>query len=650
MIPEIGHFSLIIALFLSLLQFLFPLFNNDLILKNDSKINSDHKFLSLVKSLNIGATFFIILSVLLLMYSFLQDDFTVKYIAFHSNSNLPLRYKLSALWGGHEGSLLLWILILSIWSLIVNIRGKMLSPIFLSHVLSILGAISFAFILFLLITSNPFERMLLDSPLDGIDLNPLLQDPGLIFHPPMLYLGYVGTAIPFAFAIAALWKKKCPDNFASLVRPWVLASFGFLTLGIAWGSYWAYYELGWGGWWFWDPVENASFMPWLLSIALIHSLIVQKKRNQFQGWTLLLMIMTFGLSLLGTFLVRSGSLTSVHAFASDPKRGVYILFMFLIFIGGALLLYGLRAKTLFHENNIEVKSRESLLLLNMILIMILTLSILLGTLFPMLYDLFFDKKISVGFPYFNAVFIPFVIPILFSIPFGPFLKWGNNDLLLLIKKMKWSLLLSVLFSLILITYLNFKFKVSWNTMAFFGLFLAFWVTLGTLERLLFKVQQKGIKELSLGAIGMILAHFGIGVMVFGVVLVSNYQIEHDLRLKPGQTFQLHNNTILFQTIERNEGPNFIGYKASFEVQDKSKIVLKPEKRNYVVQSTTLSETAIDSNIFRDIYLALGDRLEDGSWTIRAYFKPGVRLIWLGALFVAVASLLLATFSRGKKPK
>lgn len=727
MIPEIGHFCLVIALFLSLLQCLFPIFaenlpqlfsrnQHHLFLERRSQLLSANKinFGQISKPLNIGATFFICLAVVILIYSFVQDDFSVKYIALHSNSHLPLRYKLSALWGGHEGSLLLWILILSLWSLSVNLAGKKYPPQFLYRVLSVLGALTFVFILFLLLTSNPFERNFKDFLLDGVDLNPLLQDPGLIFHPPLLYLGYVGTSVPYAFVIAALWDQRpIEGSFAHWVRSYVLIAFAFLTLGIALGSYWAYYELGWGGWWFWDPVENASFMPWLTSIALIHSLIVQRKRQQFPSWTLLLIIFTFGLSLLGTFLVRSGSLTSVHAFATDPERGIFILLMFLFFVGGALFLWGIRTKHYPLEPRLNLISRESLILLNTIIIVVLAASILLGTLFPMIYDYIYAQKISVGPPYFNAIFIPFIIPVLLSIPLGPFLKWGKNNFFTAYKPLNSSLIISILLSVGLLFYLDNHLKQSWNFATLVGYILGFWVCFGSVERLIFKYRQAREKSrsvsnvsisnvsgsnasisnvsgsnnpgsnapgtnapgstisdsnvsgaissgssssgygISVGALGMVLAHFGIGLIVLGVVTVSNFQIEKDLRLKMGQSFMLtENEQIDFMKIDRVEGSNFIGYKASFSVKNKTGILtyLNPEKRNYVIQDTMMSETAIHSTLFRDIYLALGERLPDGSWTVRAYWKPGIRFIWLGAILIAFACLFLIGFEPFKKRK
>lgn len=667
MIPELGHIALIIAFVLSFLLGVLPLMGSLQFgsLQPKLAINTLN-----LKPISLGVTFFVTLAFLALLYSFAHDDFSVRYVAMHSNSSLPFFYKLSALWAGHEGSLLLWIFILWIWTLMLNITNtstptasfptspsslsSLLPLSFLNRMLACLGWVSFGLLLFLLATSNPFTRYLPDIPLDGVDLNPLLQDPGLIFHPPLLYMGYVGSVIPAAFAVSALWENSFPPGFADKVRPWVLAAFAFLTLGIAWGSFWAYYELGWGGWWFWDPVENASFMPWLTGIALIHSLIVLRKRKQFYAWTLLLMIICFGLSLLGTFLVRSGVLASVHAFATDPRRGVFILMLLVVYIGAALILYGFRGKTLFKEESpIALKSREAILLFISILIMVAVACILLGTLFPLIYDFFTGKKISVGFPYFNLIFIPLMIPVLFAVPFGPFLRWGDNSLIALFKKMRntlvLSLLLSLLFSFIVFPFLfqgndDHDYLVK-NISIVFWLFLAFWLALGTLHRLQHKMREQGIKRVSVGAWGIILAHFGVAVMVFGMVVVSYYQIEKDLRLSPGDQLEIADYQISFLKSERLEGSNFVGYKAAFTVERKDNkgkgvAALFPEKRNYVVQNTTMTETAIDPGFLRDIYIALGDRLPDNSWTVRIYYKPGVRWIWWGAVMIAFACFLL----------
>lgn len=697
MIPELGHFALVIALVLSFMQAVFPIWGT---------LSHQDKLCYIAKPLSLGVSFFIALSFLTLLYAFSQDDFSVKYVSLHSNSALPFSYKLSAAWAGHEGSLLLWILLLSLWTLCFTLSSKALPKLFVSRVLSCLAWVNFGFLLFLLITSNPFLRELPEIPLDGVDLNPLLQDPGLIFHPPLLYMGYVGSSIVAAFAVATLWENAIPQGFATWVRPWVLAYFGFLTIGIAWGSYWAYYELGWGGWWFWDPVENASFLPWLTSLALIHSLIVVKKRNQLYAWTILLMILSFGLSLLGTFLVRSGVLTSVHAFATDPRRGVFILLLLTVLIGTAFVLYAFRGRGLFKEQLMELTSREALLLFNSILIVIAAASILLGTLFPLGYEFFSDKKISVGFPYFNLIFIPLMIPVLFSIPLGPFVRWGDNKLLDLAKKMGPTFFASVGLAFAVPLFMQYRTQVPLTVLSVLGFFCAFWVGMGTLQRLWHKIKEGGIRKVSVGAWGMIIAHFGIAVIVLGITVVSNYQIEQDVRLSPNESVTLRNYQIRFLKIEPIEGSNFVGNRGSFSIEHHGKLIaeLTPEKRSYVIQNTTLSETAIDAGFWRDIYIALGDRVIDNidgidgarsrqvtsdadgvrlqqatkkkavnpgidgaksqqltkeegatpeqlvkeTWTLRVYYKPGVRWIWAGALMVAFACLILLVFRKSKK--
>lgn len=642
MIPELGQLALIIALLLSLLQALCAWVGD--------RMNKE-KWVLLCKPLSVSTTFFIVFSFLILLYSFSVDDFSIQYVAEHSNSSLAWYYKIAAAWSGHEGSLLLWIVFLAFWTLLVNLKSNALPRFFLGNVLAYLGITLASFLIFLLWTSNPFVRQLPNVPLDGTDLNPLLQDVGLIFHPPILYFGLVGLAVPAAFAVASLLEKTpwsfTINSFAVWIRPWVLAPFAFLTLGVAWGSYWAYYELGWGGWWFWDPVENASFMPWLSSIALIHTLIVLRKRALFYLWTLLLAIATFALSLLATFLVRSGVLTSVHAFANDPKRGVFILLLMLLLIGPVLLLFALRAKTIYKQVTLEFCSRESLLLFNSILLMVAVFSILLGTLFPMAYDLVTGKKISVGFPYFNAIFIPLMMPVLLSIPLGPFVRFGSDSILKLFSTLKWSFWASVGLALCF----PFLFSEKQSFSVFLGLFLASWVCLGTLQRLLHKIKEGGFRNVSNGAWGMILAHFGVGLLVLGITVVSNYQIEQDLRLLPKQVADIHGYEILFDEVQPIEGSNFVGYRAVFKIQKNNQFVatLFPEKRHYVVQNVVLTETALDAGLWRDIYISLGERFQDTTWTVRLYYKPFVRFIWLGALMIALACFLLL-FGKHKHPK
>lgn len=631
MMPELGLFSLILAFCLAGLQCILPglgLFKHNIF------------WMQSARPLALGQSFFISLGFCCLLYAFVQDDFSVSYVASHSNASLPLVYKISALWGGHEGSLLLWVFLLSAWTAVLSLTTRHLPVVFLTRVLMVLGIISFGFLLFLLATSNPFARLLPNYPIDGCDLNPLLQDFGLIVHPPLLYMGYVGFAIPFAFAISALWGQDRTLPFAKWMRSWTLLAFSFLTIGIALGSWWAYYELGWGGWWFWDPVENASFMPWIIAIALIHTLMLSDKRQMFQGWTLLLAIVVFALSLLGTFLVRSGVLTSVHAFANDPKRGIFLLEFLLVVIGIALTLYSFSAKKFSDNAKIELISREAIILISTIFLIVSTAAVLLGTWFPLVFDALTSQKISVGFPYFNAVFIPFMIPVLLLMPLGAISQWGYNMLRRLFKKLKWALILS----LFLAVAMPLSFAKTMPMGVVIGLGLGLWIILGTLKWVFDKIQIKGsLFALSKGAVGMFFAHTGVGVLIIGITLVSYYQIEREVAIKPKQSIDISAYKVIFEDLKPIEGPNYIGSQGHFRIfkYGKKEAELFPEKRIFVVQGLRMTETAIDPGFFRDIYIALGEPLKAGAWSVRIYYKPFVRWIWLGALMVALGGLLSA---------
>ncbi len=633
MIPELGQFSLILALCLSVLQFGLPFCG---ILKNHSH------WIQTVHPIVLGQAFFITLSILCLAYAFCTNDFSVAFVAQHSNTTLPFMYKISALWGGHEGSLLLWGFIFSIWTVLVSVTGRSLPPVFLARVLIVMGLVSFGFLWFLLATSNPFQRFLPNYPLDGNDLNPLLQDLGLIIHPPLLYMGYVGFAVPFAFAVSALWDQEKEIFWAKWVRPWVLLAFGFLTLGIVLGSWWAYYELGWGGWWFWDPVENASFMPWLVGIALIHSLMVSDKRDIFQGLSLLLAIIAFALSLLGTFLVRSGVLTSVHSFANDPERGIFLLIFLSLVIGGALGLFAFRANRFVKTSsfNLQGNSRELLILIGILFVMVSVATILLGTVFPLIYEVCTGQKLSVGFPYFNAVFIPLMIPVLILVPVGPLSSWGKTSTLELFRKMSWTLILSIILAIL----------IPWGSshplsvLGTVGLFLGSWIILGTLKVIWKKIRNKGsIKALSLGAIGMMLAHSGMGICVIGITVVLENQLERDVAIKVGQSVNLSSYNIKFDSVKRIESQNTVGYQGRFLVFDHKKQVatLLPEKQIFVVQGIKMTETAIDPGLFRDLYVSLVDLLPGDKWSVRLYYKPFVRWIWMGGILMALGGFLAA---------
>jgi len=663
MLPELGYFCLILALALAMTQCLFPLYGLHI-------ISQQEIFLKITRPLALGQSFFIVLSFLSLSYAFVNNDFSVAYVTQHSNASLPLLYKVSAIWAGHEGSLLLWVLLLGFWSSAVALTSRDLPIALVARLLSVLGFISVGFILFILTVSNPFMRLLPLYPLDGMDLNPLLQDMGLIIHPPILYLGYVGFTVPFAFAIAVLWLGKLEIAWASWVRSFILIAWSFLTIGIALGSWWAYYELGWGGWWFWDPVENASFMPWLVATALVHSLIVTRKQKQFSAWTLLLAIIAFALCLLGTFLVRSGVISTVHAFASDPKRGLLILQFITIVLGISLVIFAMRAKKLsqsqfrsqsqsqsqshfqpqsdFQLTSLHLFSRESLLIFNAMILLVLALSILLGTVFPMFYEAFTQQKISVGFPYFNSFFIPLMIPVLCSIPLGPFTRWGDNHPLVVINKLKWSLVLSILLAATLPWLIMGNTSVS----VMLGLSLAFWVGFGTLQRLQFKLAEKGIRGVSLGAWGMVLGHLGMAITVIGIVIVSNYAIELELRVLPEVPVRIAGYQVTLREIKIVEGSNYLSQRAQFTLEKNGKLIsqLYPEKRLFVVQGSMMTETAIDAGLFRDIYISLGEKLPEGGISARIYYKPFIRWIWLGALMIALGAMLAAFHKKEKHEK
>ena len=631
MLPEVGLFCLILGFLMAVLQSVLPVLG--LRYRQVAWIDS-------ARPLALGQSFFSILAVLILVLSFLENDFSVQYAARHSNAALPLLYKLSAWWGGHEGSLLLWIFILNIWTVSVVLCSKHLPMAFLARVLVILGVISAGFYGFLLVTSNPFLRFLPLYPLDGQDLNPLLQDFGLIVHPPLLYIGYVGFAVPFAFALSALTLSDPAIPWAKWMRPWVLVSFAFLTLGIVLGSWWAYYELGWGGWWFWDPVENASFIPWLLGIALIHLLMTTDKRQSLQALTLLLALLVFIFSLIGAFLVRSGILTSVHAFASDPSRGIFLLKGLLVVVSAGLLVYGLFAKKLNVASIVEPWSRELLILISVLFLMVGAFSIFLGTLFPLIYELFTQQKISVGFPYFNAVFVPLMLPVLVLMPVGPLVKWGRNAFKEILKKMGALGIVSLFLAALLPWFLEKIFL--WPVIL--GLSVGFWILLVTLKTGYQKVRAKGsLFALSKGAVGMLLAHAGIGVLVIGVTVVSYFEIERDVVMGVGQSISLKQEKIVFKALKKIEGPNYIGYQGHFTLshsQHQTKD-LYPEKRIFIMPGTRLTETAIDPGFWQDTYIALGEPLKNNQWTVRLYHKPFVRWIWLGALMVAMGALIAA---------
>ncbi|MBX7272652.1 MULTISPECIES: heme lyase CcmF/NrfE family subunit [Stutzerimonas stutzeri subgroup] len=637
MIPELGHLAMILALCLAVVQATLPLIG---------AWRGDRQWMGLAQPAAWGQFAFLGFSFACLTYAFMVDDFSVAYVAHNSNSALPWYYKFSAVWGAHEGSLLLWAFILAGWTFAVAIFSRQLPEDMLARVLGVMGLISIGFLLFLIVTSNPFERLLPQVPMDGRDLNPLLQDFGLIVHPPMLYMGYVGFSVAFAFAIAALLGGRLDAAWARWSRPWTLVAWAFLGLGIALGSWWAYYELGWGGWWFWDPVENASFMPWLVGTALIHSLAVTEKRGVFKSWTVLLAIAAFSLSLLGTFLVRSGVLTSVHAFATDPERGVFILIFLLMVVGGSLTLFALRAPVVKSQVGFGLWSRETLLLVNNLLLVVATAMILLGTLYPLLLDALSGAKLSVGPPYFNAMFVPLIGALMLTLGVGILVRWKDTPL-------KWLLgmLTPVLITSVVLGGLGSLLFGDFNWAVLAVSLLAAWVVIAGVRDLLDKTRHKGLfkgmRSLAPSYWGMHLAHLGLAVCAIGVVLTSHQSAERDLRLAPGESLSLGGYEFVFEGAVHHEGPNFTSDKATIRVLDGDKQIatLHPEKRLYTVQQMPMTEAGIDAGFTRDLYVALGEPLGDGAWAVRVHIKPFVRWIWLGALMMGLGGVLAASDRR-----
>ncbi len=633
MLPELGHFALILAFALSIIQAVVPLFGT---------INKSELWMSFARPMATGQFVFYIISFICLAYAFVTDDFSVQYVAAHSNSHMPSYFKFSAVWGGHEGSLLLWGLILAGWSWAVAQFSRDLPLDMVARVLSVMGMISVGITLFILATSNPFSRYLPEFPLDGADLNPLLQDFGLIIHPPMLYMGYVGFSVAFAFALAALMSGRLDAAWAKWSRPWTTVAWAFLTLGIALGSWWAYYELGWGGWWFWDPVENASFMPWLVGTALMHSLAATEKRGVFKSWTVLLAIIAFSLSLLGTFLVRSGVLTSVHAFAADPARGTFILGLLAITLTGALTLYALRAPSVSSRSSHTLLSRETFLLLNNVLLMVATVTVFLGTLYPLFVEFFGGGKLSVGAPYFNMLFVPIVSVLVAVMGVGMFSRWKDTKANYLIKQLWVAALLSTILALIF----PFLFGGEFNGAVFLGVWLGLWLTSATAKDLWNKTSSKqgrvhGFSKLTRSYIGMVLGHLGLAVSIVGVCLVSNYEEERDLRLAPGDKVAVAGYEFHFDALTHKTGPNYEADKAIISIwSGEDKIAtLKPEKRIYNAQRNMMTEAAIDPGLFRDLYVAMGEPLGGDAWAIRVHYKPFVRWIWLGALMMGIGGFV-----------
>ena len=632
MFPELGQIALIIALLLAVLLSVVPLVGS---------LTGRDNLQAFARPLASGLFVFIGLAFALLTHAFLTDDFSVAYVANNSNSLLPWYFKFSAVWGGHEGSLLLWILMLSTWTLAVAIFSRRLPSVMISQVLSVLGMVAVGFLLFIIVTSNPFDRLLPNVPVDGADLNPLLQDVGLIMHPPMLYMGYVGFSVAFAFAIAALINGRLDAAWARWSRPWTTVAWAFLSVGIALGSWWAYYELGWGGWWFWDPVENASLMPWLSGTALMHSLAVTEKRGVFKSWTVLLAIVTFALSLLGTFLVRSGVLTSVHAFASDPERGTFLLMLLAVTVFASLALYAFRAPVVHVRSRYGALSREVFLLLNNILLVAATLLVAIGTLYPLVLDYLELGKLSIGEPFFNLTFSPLAVATGLLLGAGIFSRWKKTDGGWLGRTLLWPLAISVVVSAaVMVGYGGFQ---PW---AFAGVFTASWVAVATGWDLWLKSASRqgrvaGLRRLSRSYWGMVLGHLGLAMTIAGATVVSNYGIERDVRMMPGDVASVGDYQFVFTDIGERQGPNFTAQYAGFDVLlDGDKIAeLHPEKRQYRVGMSVMTEADIDAGLFRDLFVAIGERLSEDAWAIRLQYKPLVRWLWLGALVMAIGGFL-----------
>lgn len=656
MIVELGHLFLLLSLPLSLLLACAPVLANQF---------NDPRWSNLVAPCVALKFFALTLAFAALSYAFLTDDFSVNLVAQHSNTMLPAHFKFSALWGNHEGSLLLWTWILAGWTLAVLLFGRGIPGHVLHIVLAVLGLVTAGFLLFIIFTSNPFIRNLLTPPADGADLNPLLQDPGLIFHPPLLYTGYVGFAVAFAFAIAALITGRLDAAWARWSRPWTNVAWAFLTIGIALGSWWAYYELGWGGWWFWDPVENASFMPWLAGTALIHSLAVTEKRGVFRSWTVLLAILAFSLSLLGTFLVRSGILVSVHAFASDPTRGVFILVFLLVVIGGSLLLYALRAPQLSGGDGFTLWSRETALLVNNIFLSAALVVVLIGTLLPLIMNAFELGSLSIGAPYFNSFAWPLGLPMLLLMGIAPFLFWRDtprklialNPVLLLLSL---SLLLGLGTVLAVSRWLSAEFSLLTAIMVFASFFLI----VMTMRSAYVQVSRRqSLANVSLFSLtpwlqlgrsywGMVLAHIGMAVSVIGIALTSAYSIQKDVSMGAGDFYDIGPYRYVMQGFEDYRGPNYFATRATLNVMHGDRVIAAvfPEKRRYNVSQNIMTEAGISASLSRDLYVSLGDAIQPGVWAVSLQLKAFVRLIWLGAIFMSAGAILAVLDKRYRRQR
>ena len=636
MINEIGHFTLLLAFCVALLQATVPLFGAhkgriDLMAISESAANLQFALLFA----SFGA----------LTHAFITSDFSIKLVVLNSHSLKPMLYKITGVWGNHEGSMLLWVLILSLFGASASWFGANLPILLKTRVLAVQGAIGVAFLAFIIFTSNPFERVEI-PPFDGQDLNPLLQDPGLAFHPPFLYLGYVGLSMAFSFAVAALIEGRIDAAWGRWVRPWTLAAWIFLTIGIALGSWWAYYELGWGGFWFWDPVENASFMPWLLAAALLHSAIVVEKRETLKSWTILLAILAFGFSLIGTFIVRSGVLTSVHAFANDPERGLFILIILGIFMGGALTLFSFRSSAMEARGVFSMVSRETALVSNNVLLAVSAFVVFFGTIWPLVAELFFDRKLSVGPPFFNAAFTPFMILLGLILPVGSNLPWKRANILNSSKKLIFVFILSIC-----LAGLIWAIQTGKSLIGPVGVFLGAWIVMGTILDLFSKlgrsISLKRLIVLPRADFGKFFAHSGLGITMFAIAALTSWEKE-DIRVVPvGGSWKIAAYELKLNSVENVRGPNYFSTMGVIAVSKDGQLltVLRPEKRNYPVAQMPTTEAAIDYRLSRDLYVVLGDQQSDNSWTIRTYLKPFTNWIWGGCALMAVGGLLSLTDRR-----
>ncbi|MBY6110286.1 MAG: heme lyase CcmF/NrfE family subunit [Halomonas sp.] len=643
MIPEIGHYALIVALLMACVQAVLPL---------AGAATRRPLWMAYARPMAAGQLAFLLIAYGCLTASYMLDDFSVVNVANNANSLLPWYYKFSAVWGNHEGSVLLWSLILGVWTFAVGCFSRGLPPDMVARVLGVMGLVSVGFLAFVLITSNPFERSLPNIPADGADLNPLLQDVGLIIHPPMLYMGYVGFSVVFAFAIAALLGGRLDSAWTRWVRPWTNIAWAFLTVGIALGSWWAYYELGWGGWWFWDPVENASLLPWLAGTALIHSLAVTEKRGTFKSWTVLLAITTFSLSLMGTFLVRSGVLTSVHAFANDPSRGLFILVLLGITVGLSLLIFALRAPRVSQPGGFNWVSRDALLLVNNILLVVMTVTVLLGTVYPLLLDALNLGKISVGPPYFNALFVPLTVLLCVFMGLGPSARWkrmAGRELLT-------RLWIAGLGALVIGVAAPLVYTGQWNLKASLGLVAALWLVLSLVRDLWGKTSRAGsrlgaLKRLTPAYWGMVLGHLGLAVTIIGVALVSNYSVERNVRMNVGDRVEVNGIGFHMTALDERRGPNYVSDAATIEVTREgasASFEMHPEKRLYIARGMPMTQVALRPGLFHDLYVAMGEELDDGSWALRVQIKPFVRWLWLGALLMAAGGIIAVADRRYRR--